>query len=332
MAHYIFPTGNTEDENYFIQFDIYQLKAPLANLNAMTYSSDSSDSSESDEGESNEQRNAQQAASTATLSGLGAVTEYTKGVTLNVKEIVEKLPEMNNTYDYKQQASELLHSIKLPLQTSPIESTAGTYADESTRDFKTIANIFQGKAPSSAELQGLVQDETIKAIGAQLNRAQGKVLNQAQETLYGGPKKREYAFNFSLIARNFQDSKELTKIIRRLHYHAAPGHDNDKIFWSYPQMVRFLFLDKSGGRINLFSHTLDEQATSGKKEAMQHASKACFISSVTAEYGEQGDQLRFLDEQGNRTGVASVKLTVNLMEAEYFTKMDYAIDESALAT
>ena len=91
-------------------------------------------------------------------------------------------------------------------------------------------------------------------------------------------------------------------------------------------MVRFFFLDKSGERINLFSHNQSKDTQlDANDDKTRYASKACFIENVMAEYGVMGDQLRFLDEAGKRTGVANVKLTVNLKEAEYFTKDDYNI-------
>ena len=210
---------------------------------------------------------------------------------------------------------------------APSEVTAGTYGDEATRDFQTIAKVLGGSGLSREEALGMVQDETVKSISKHMNRMQGKVKNQAMETFYGGPSKRDYSFNFSLIARNFKDSTELSKIIRRFHYHASPGASADAVFWSYPQMVRFFFLDKSGELIKLFSHS-NSAFTQKSGAETKYASKACFINNVTAEYGVMGDQLRFLDEQNSQTGVANVKLTVSLKEAEYFTKGDYGIDDA----
>lgn len=351
MAHYMFPTSSTEGENYFVQFDIYKLKFPIkkptdgrrgarGHAEALAIHSDpaavgysayvtstrpvvAADPEKDDNKEP--------------VGFLDSMKNLYGAVTIDLNAIKDTIKDWQNTYDYEQQANELLHSIKLPLQMAPSENTAGNYNDEATRDFQTIAKLLGGKGVTAEEAQGLIQDETLKSIGKHVNRMQGTVLNQSPEMFYGGPKKREYAFNFSLIARNFKDSTELSKIIRRFHYHASPGASDDAIFWSYPQMVRFFFVDKSGELIKLFSHSNSEFTHSARVGGTpknttdvetKYASKACFIDNVTAEYGVMGDQLRFLDEQNSQTGVANVKLTVSLKEAEYFTKKDYGIDDA----
>ena len=308
MAHYMFPTSSTEGENYFVQFDIYALSLPMKDNEHMTETSKPVDADKA-----------------PTRGSLETLSQAREGQTFNYSALNPS--EWQNTYKYETTANQLLHSIKLPLQMAPSEVTAGTYGDEATRDFQTIAKVLGGSGLSREEALGMVQDETVKSISKHMNRMQGKVKNQAMETFYGGPSKRDYSFNFSLIARNFRDSTELSKIIRRFHYHASPGASADAVFWSYPQMVRFFFLDKSGELIKLFSHS-NSAFTQKSGAETKYASKACFINNVTAEYGVMGDQLRFLDEQNKRTGVANVKLTVNLKEAEYFTKRDYGIDDA----
>ena len=102
---------------------------------------------------------------------------------------------------------------------SPTETTAGNYSDEAGRDFRTMARVLGGEGVSPEEVMGLAQEELgdkVAAMSKHLNRASGKVINQVQQTFYTGPSKRDYSFNFSLIARNYEDSVELTKIIRRI--------------------------------------------------------------------------------------------------------------------
>ena len=344
MANYRFPTSTTEGENNFVQFDIYKLEPVIKDTESapQVYPSDASSGYLTETSEQKQQRQANRyARATAETedstekkptmtSGFAAIS----GATVVVGDMLKQLPNLKNTHDYKKQANELLHSIKLPLQMSPTETTAGNYSDEAGRDFRTMARIMAGDTVQPEEVMGLVQEELgdkVAAMSKHLNRASGKVINQVQQTFYTGPTKRDYSFNFSLIARNYQDSVQLTKIIRRLHFHAAPSKSPAEIYWKYPEIVRFWFLDRKGTAISLFSHMsgAEEGASTtmslGGNDRRRYASKACFISNVTAEYGVMGDQLRFLDIENARTGVGNVKITLSLKEAEFFTKEDYGM-------
>ena len=348
--YYRFPTSTSEGENNFVQFDIYKLEPVVTGDNrasagnvARAQGVGSTPSANSGNyvgymrsGEGTAIPNSDQTPDVEEPqpTGLAGTIAAMSGVKVAMGDLLRSLPNLKNTHDYKKQANQLLHTIKLPLQMSPTETTAGNYSDEAGRDFRTMARIMAGEGVSAEETMGLVQEEAgskIEAMSKHLNRASGKVLNQVQETFYTGPSKRDYTFNFSLIARNYEDSVALTKIIRRFHFHAAPSKTEKEVYWNYPEVVRFWFLDKNGTPISLFSHMNGAEDTASTTMALsgvgnrRYASKACFISNVTAEYGVMGDQLRFLDIDKDRTGVGNVKITLSLKEAEFFTKEDYGM-------
>lgn len=358
MANYRFPTSTTEGENNFVQFDIYKLE-PVTTADtttAETIQTESAMAGTQKTGSSTGGRTGHGTIGSVPGSGQAQTTDSTEkstvqdteqkpmglqqaiaqtaGVTVAVGDLLRQLPNLKNTHDYKKQANQLLHSIKLPLQMSPTETTAGNYSDEAGRDFRTMARVLGGEGVSPEEVMGLAQEELgdkVAAMSKHLNRASGKVINQVQQTFYTGPSKRDYSFNFSLIARNYQDSVELTKIIRRLHFHAAPSKSSEEVYWNYPEIVRFWFLDRKGTPISLFSHMSGAEEGASTTMSLdgggrrRYASKSCFISNVTAEYGVMGDQLRFLDIENARTGVGNVKITLSLKEAEFFTKEDYGM-------
>ncbi len=257
----------------------------------------------------------------------------------NLRGMRDFVEGISSTFTYEQTAKKILHQIKLPLQNSPSETTSANYTEEGMRNLTTILalireasrvsksdhseRIGQSANIGTDRLLGLVQDETLQGVAGAMNRMNSQVLNEMQETFYVGPSKRDYTFNFSLVARNFEDSVAIEQIVRRFHYHASPGTTENSVFWKYPEIIRFSFYDKAGARMNIFSHNNRFVGEDENDTQQAYASKACFITNVNTEFGTMGDQLRFFDEAGNRAGVASVKLTVTLKEAEYFTKQDF---------
>ena len=304
---YSFPSKITEGENYFVQFDIFKLDAPIPQQSHAAIAAELQDM--------------------VSYGGDGKV-----GIKDSAKEnlLKGKIPEglkaslknLNLSWDYKSQAADIQSIIKLPLQIAPSESTAGKYNDVAMRDTQTVLNILSGQTPDITEAMALVQDETLGKVGETLNRLQRKVLNQQQSTFYEGPDKRSYSFSFNLIPRNWQDSQKIENIVKRFHYHAAPGVEGVRsIFFTYPEMVRFFFTDRDNNRIDMFSHMA--QAAGSKSNIYE--SKACFIDKVDVEYGMLGDNLRFRNPDTGEIGKGTAKLSIALKEAEYFTKKDYDI-------
>ena len=173
----------------------------------------------------------------------------------------------------------------------------------------------------------LAQDETLDTISNTLNRLSNRAVNQMQQTFFEGPTKRDYSFSFNLIPRNREDSKKIENIVRRFHYHASTSKlGGGEDFFTYPEMVRFLFLDKKGNPLKVFSHSGYEQPitdSAGDSANHTYESKSCFIEDVSVEYGMMGDNLRFKSANTGEQGMGTVKINLSLKETEYFTKEDY---------
>ena len=204
---------------------------------------------------------------------------------------------------------------------APAESTRATYNDESVRDVQVVLDMMSGKRVDFTRAVALAQDETLDTISNTLNRLSNRAVNQMQQTFFEGPTKRDYSFSFNLIPRNREDSKKIENIVRRFHYHASTsklGAGED--FFTYPEMVRFLFLDKEGKPLKVFSHSGHQVGSNPNK----YESKSCFITDVNAEYGMMGDNLRFKSASNpHDQGMGTVKINLTLKETEYFTKEDY---------
>lgn len=299
MAMYKFPSKQTEGENFFVQFDIFQIAADKTITQA--------------EGRLESVYNQ----SVSGDQGLGQFKELAGS--LSMENIGKLIGDLNLTLQYEHKASELLHSIKLPLQMAPIESTKGNFQDESTRDTQTILDLMSGRTPEFTRAMALAQDETVDTVAKTLNRLSNRATNQMQQTFYEGPSKRDYSFNFSLLARNYTDSQRIEEIVQRFHYHASAGKRGVE-FFEYPEMVRFFFVDSNGKPMKVFSHSGHHVLNN----ADAYESKSCFITDVSAEYGLMGDNIKFQDPNNSaNSGLGSVKLTISLKETEYFTKEDY---------
>ena len=286
---HVFPTSLTEAEHFFVQFDIFKLEhvLPQSGINLIEYAKDK------------------------TIADIGRV-----------------LAQVQSAFDYSSKADEILTSISLPVQESPSEGSSLEYTDESTRDLQRMANILPGgpKAAGGGMIQSLIQDQLPEVAGKMVNKLQGQAKNQMQQTFFVAPSKREYSFNFDLIARNIRDSKELERIINRFQYHSNPGLPGGATgsYFTYPEMIRFFFQERdvsSGKLVN--TKVFSSKSTSTTSQTNYYESKGCFITAFSADYGQDG-YMKFSDPTTGESGLATAKLTLNLKEAEYFTKEDFA--------
>lgn len=300
---YQFPTTLTEGERFFVNFDFFKLAAPLQS------------------------------------EGGDLAADLMTNPSKLTNDMVGELTKIQETFDYSKSADVLLATIQLPLQEVPSEGSALEYNDQSIKQLSNITSMVKSAGTAgeagggivdklksmfggaSGAIQGEIQKALPEVIGATVNRLQGKAMNTMQQTFFVGPNKRDYSFNFELTARNHKDSKEMSIIANRFQYYSNPGLEGQGNFWTYPEVVRFFFQEKDGenfNRVDIFSSS--ETAVKGK----YYESKACFITSVGIEYGDD-EYLRFSTPSGE-SGHAKLKLTVALKEAEYFTKADYRMD------
>ena len=110
----------------------------------------------------------------------------------------------------------------------------------------------------------------------------------------------------------------MSTIANRFQYFSNPGLSGQGNFWTYPEVVRYFFMERDGDdfrQIDVLS-----SVGNGVKNKV-YESKACFITSVSIEYGDD-DYLLFSSKDGGR-GVGKMKLTLALKEVEYFSKEDY---------
>lgn len=296
-----FPTRLTEGERFFVNFDFFKLDTPL-----------------------------QTKSENVMQDVLGGDPEV-------VVRLENALKDVQDTFDYSKSADDLQATIQLPLQEVPSEGSSLEYSDQSTKSLTNITGLI-GAATGGGEGgvvdklkgffssgAGMIQSEIQKAlpevVGSTVNRLQGKAMNTMQQTFFVGPNKRDYSFNFELIARNHDDSKKMSDIANRFQYYSNPGLEGQGNYWTYPEVVRFFFQERNAQtdefeRIKIFTSSINRI----KRE--YYESKACFITSVGIEYGDD-EYLKFSTPQGN-SGHAKLKLTISLKEAEYFTKADYA--------
>ena len=286
---HVFPTSLTEAERFFVQFDIFKLEHVLPQSG----------------------------------TNLG---DFVKGKT--IADIGRVLAQVQSAFDYSSKADEILTSISLPVQEPLSEGSSLEYTDESTRDLQRMANIMPGGPPGvgGGLIQSFIQDQLPEVAGKMVNKLQGQAMNQMQQTFFVAPNKREYVFNFELVARNIRDSKELEKIINRFQYHSNPGLPGGATgsFFTYPEMIRFFFQERdvsSGKLVN--TKVFSSKSTSTTSQTNYYESKGCFITAFSADYGQDG-YMKFSDPTTGESGLATAKLTLNLKEAEYFTKEDFA--------
>ena len=293
---YSFPTRLTEGERFFVNFDFFKLEAPLKDIE-------------------------------------GSIVEsITSGnVSINMQDT---LGDIMRTFDYSKSADELLATIQLPLQEAPSEGSSLEYGDQSAKTLTNISTAVRTMGGAAGGGGGFILGALVKAmapvaqaelipevVGATASRLQGRAKNTMQQTFFVGPNKRDYSFNFELIARNHDDSKKMSEIANRFQYYSNPGLEGTGNFWTYPDVVRFFFMERNAQtdkitKIDMFT------SSENKINDKYYESKACFITSVGIEYGDD-EYLKFSTPQG-RSGHAKLKLTISLKEAEYFTKADYA--------
>ena len=328
MPFYQFPTSPTEGENYFVQFDIFKLEPNEKVAGVQTaiekgFIATTDAATDVLEGQGKQVISSAQEKATSIGSNVVNQLRNFKNLkdTFSLENIAGMLNGLQLTFGYDKRASEILHSIKLPLQMAPAESTRATYNDESVRDVQVVLDMMSGKRVDFTRAVALAQDETLDTISNTLNRLSNRAVNQMQQTFFEGPTKRDYSFSFNLIPRNREDSKKIENIVRRFHYHASTSKlGGGEDFFTYPEMVRFLFLDKEGKPLKVFSHSGHQVGSNPNK----YESKSCFITDVNAEYGMMGDNLRFKSANNPLDrGMGTAKLAISLRETEYFTKRDY---------
>ena len=303
-----FPTTLTESERFFVNFDIFKLNAPLENVEG------------------------------------NVIKAFTGGGSSEIMmNASAEFDNLNSVFDYSKKADTLLYSIQLPLQEVPSEGSSLEYSDQSTQALQNIGTLISSARAGGAAAAGgggaidaikgffssgagAVQSEIQKAlpevIGLTANRLQGKARNTMQQTFFVGPNKRDYSFNFELVARNASDSEAMSIIANRFQYFSNPGLTGEGNFWTYPEVVRFFFLERDGDNFNKID-VLSSKQSSTNSGNQSYESKACFITSVTVEYGDD-EYLLFSSPSGGK-GIGKMKLTLALKEAEYFTKEDFRI-------
>ena len=302
-----FPTTLTESERFFVNFDIFKLHAPLENVKGNV------------------------------IETLTKPPETGGAVLLEASAALDNL---NETFDYSKQADTLLYSIQLPLQEVPSEGSSLEYSDQSTQALQNIGTLLSSARAAGTDAAagggfnldtiknffssgaGAVQSEIQKAlpevVGLTANRLQGKARNTMQQTFFVGPNKRDYSFSFELIARNADDSQAMSTIANRFQYFSNPGLTGEGNYWTYPEVVRFFFMERDG---DVFRRIKVLSSSSSLVKNSSYESKACFITSVGVEYGDD-EYLLFSSPRGGR-GIGKLKLTLALKEAEYFTKEDF---------
>ena len=301
-----FPTTLTESERFFVQFDIFKLNAPLENVKGNL------------------------------IESFTKPPETGGEVALQASAALDNL---NATFDYSKNADTLLYSIQLPLQEVPSEGSSLEYSDQSTQALQNIGTLLSSARAAGTDAAGgggfvdaikgffssgagAVQSEIQKAlpevVGLTANRLQGKARNTMQQTFFVGPNKRDYSFSFELIARNADDSQAMATIANRFQYFSNPDLTGEGNYWTYPEVVRFFFMERNGDN---FTKIKVLSSSSSSVKSVPYESKACFITSVGVEYGDD-EYLLFSSPRGGR-GIGKLKLTLALKEAEYFTKEDF---------
>lgn len=270
-----FPKNLVDYDPYFIQFDFYKLDPLIV--------------SETD----------------APLSTSG------------IKSAFESLGDVQSSFDYSTRTDEIQDTVQLPLQQAVTEETNLTYSESSTKDLGQISSAISEISGGGANLGEIVSgvlggmsgDGAMGAIRDAVNNFQGRAVNEQMQLFFDKPERRDYSFEFNLVARNREDAIEMQKIRKLLNYHASPGLSPTQTYYTYPSIVKFSFQ-----RIVASDNGKDESVS---RVDSLYKSKYCYITSVNITHGDEKYR-QFTDGTYRNTGM--MKITVSLKEADYFIR------------
>jgi hypothetical protein len=144
--------------------------------------------------------------------------------------------------------------------------------------------------------------EYVKSAARIGNQYRGIAVNPNMENAFIGVDFRKLSFNFELIPRNEEQSKEIDKIVYLLKYYSHPSKGNiaGVKSLSYPAQWIISYHNGSNGTPGVAFKT-----------------KECYCTSLSVEYGSSNGYLLFSD--GRPT---SVRISLSFTENEYITRED----------
>lgn len=277
MAKLRFPQSNNTHNIYFIQMDIYNIEPVSVNIKG------------------------------GSVSQMASAVQDMAGQLFN--------------YEKSKKDQNLEDTITLPLQSTVTEETAASYSDKSMKGVSKMANIVSGGGLEAAkEALGSTAMDALGKAGEQIKDASRaaarKAVNEQMQTIYEGPEKRKYSFEFTLIAKNNDDSKMMKKIANRLHYHASPKLSKHGNYFDYPNMAVFHFRRRTGAGGN-------NQASLEKIDGL-FESKFCYIENVSIEYGD--DMYKEFADVNDNIGPGIMTISLDLQEVEFWVQDDFTDD------
>lgn len=138
---------------------------------------------------------------------------------------------------------ELLNSILLPMPPKLVYADAHNYEEFSAAIVGNVYNAIAGEGDLKDRAAGIFTAglKTLSNAGlsesANLAQAQaGKSINPRNTNVYTSPKMREFSFDYSLVARNFDESIAIRKIIDAFRFHSYPDGLLDQAVFDAPEI------------------------------------------------------------------------------------------------
>jgi hypothetical protein len=155
-------------------------------------------------------------------------------------------------------------------------------------------------------------------VGGLLTRTTGSVLNPNLELLFQSPQLRQFAFSFSMFAKNKDEATKIKSIIKFFKQNMATRKSDDSnIFLNSPYVFRIKYLsgNPKGGSVE---NTPDHPSI-GKI-------KMCALQSCTTDYTPLGSYMTFNDTDKEGTPISTMvmyNMTLNFKELHPIYDVDY---------
>ena len=220
--------------------------------------------------------------------------------------------DVRRIYNYESRTSDLLEVFKMPLQQSITETVTTSFETVNTRKIERTTGIVDDvlggdvRSAVSSGFEGFTEERPLAGV---LNTARGRAINPNEQLDFKGVDRREWPFEINMLSRSLEDARNLQDIRKRLQFHALPGLQGGRLFFSIPHIFRFKFVKYNHGDRSI------------KDIENLFYSKFCFMTSLTIQSGSESYD-EFTD--GNLSYPGSMKVSMTLKETELITKRDYS--------
>ena len=204
-----------------------------------------------------------------------------------------------------------------PLVGAVIESVLESTQNDSspTPDSVITALGSGGLAAASGKIWNVQKTETIPAINAGLGKGAdlkleqvlqplGLAINPFLTVMFKEPTFKTHEFSWNLLAKDPEESRIITAIVNEFKWHMLPdiATNSSGTLLNYPSMVQVSFYSN---------------------DDFLYRFKPCAITDFSINYAPASTPSFF---KGSQNVPTEVKITLKLMEIEYWTKLDFQKD------